>query len=94
MSVEVLRLAFVYFIASSSLGKHVSLKCLFNDAQRTEWWLADVVYLKLQKPQMNMLLQGLSRAFLSCVDRVSFGLVDVLKLFLLNVHPPATAYAT
>ena len=34
MSVEVLGLAFIYFIAYSPSAKCASLNCLFNDAQR------------------------------------------------------------
>ena len=37
MSVEVLGLAFIYFIAQSPSAKRASLNCLFNDAQRIEW---------------------------------------------------------
>ena len=37
MSVELLGIAFVYFIAHSPPAKRVSLNCLFNDAQRIEW---------------------------------------------------------
>ena len=62
MSVEVLGLAFIYFIARSPSAKPVSLSCLFNDTQRIEWWLADI-YLELQKPRMNVLFQYLSHAF-------------------------------
>ena len=50
MSVEVLGLTFIYFIAHSLSAKHASLNCLFNDAQRIEWWLGNVVCLELQKP--------------------------------------------
>ena len=50
MSVEVLGLAFIYFIAHSPSAKRASLNCLFNGAQRIEWWPADVVCLELQKP--------------------------------------------
>ena len=56
MSVEVLGLAFIYFSAHSPSAKHASLNCLFNNAQRIEWWPADVVCLELQKPQTNVLL--------------------------------------
>ena len=42
MSVEVLGLAFIYFIAHSPSAKGASLSCLFNDAQRIEWWPSDV----------------------------------------------------
>ena len=55
MSVEVLGLAFIWFIAHSPSAKRLSLNCLFNDAQRIEWWPADIVCLKLQKPQTNVL---------------------------------------
>ena len=48
MSVEVLGLAFIYFIAHSPSAKRRSLNCLFNDAQRIEWWPADVLCLELQ----------------------------------------------
>ena len=64
MSVEVLGLAFIYFIAHSPSAKHASLNCQFNDAQRIEWWLADFVCLELQKPRTNMLFQCLSHVFL------------------------------
>ena len=48
MSVEVLGLVFIYFIAHLPSAKHASLNCLFNDAQRIEWLPADVVCLELQ----------------------------------------------
>ena len=48
MSVEVLGLAFIYFIAHSPSTKRASLNCLFGDAQRIEWWPADVICLELQ----------------------------------------------
>ena len=64
MSVEVLGLAFTCFIAHSPSAKRASLDCLFNDAQRIKWWLADVVCLELQKPRMNVLFQCLSCVFL------------------------------
>ena len=79
---EVLGLAFIYFITLSPSAKHGSLNCLFSDAQRIEWWLADVVFLELQKSRTNMLFQCLSRAFFKHVDPVSFGLVDASKLHL------------
>ena len=44
MSEEVLGLAFIYFIAHSSSAKSASSNCLFNDAQRIEWWPAEVVW--------------------------------------------------
>ena len=50
MSVEVLGLAFIYFIAHSPSAKLASLNCLFSDTQRIECWPADVVCLELQKP--------------------------------------------
>ena len=64
MSVEVLGLAFIHFTTHLPSAKCASLNCLFNDAQRIEWWPADVVCLELQKPRMNMLFLCLSRAFL------------------------------
>ena len=64
MSVEVLGLAFIYFIAYLPSAKSASLNCLFNGAQRIKWWPADVVCPELQKLQMHMLFQCLSRAFL------------------------------
>ena len=48
MSVEVLGLAFIYFIAHSPSTKLASFNCLFDDTQRIEWWPADVVCLELQ----------------------------------------------
>ena len=57
MSVEVLGLAF-------STSKHGGLNCLFNDAQRIEWWPADIVCLELKKQRTNVLFQCLSHAFL------------------------------
>ena len=70
MSVAVLGLAFIYFIAHSLSAKRASLNCLFIDAQRIEWWLADVICLELQKTANKR------------VNQVSFGLVDALKLHL------------
>ena len=64
MSVEVLGLAFIYFITHLASAKHVSFNCLFNDAHRIEWWLADVICLELQKLRTNMLFQCLSDVFL------------------------------
>ena len=43
MSVEVLGLAFINFIAHLPSAKCASLNCLFNDVQRIKWWPADVV---------------------------------------------------
>ena len=48
MSVEVVGLAFIYFILHLPSAKHVSLNCLFNYAQRIERWPANVVCLELQ----------------------------------------------
>ena len=48
MSVKILVLAFIYFIAHLPSAKRASLNCLFNDAQRIKWWPADVVCLELQ----------------------------------------------
>ena len=59
-----LGLAFIHFIAHSPSANRASLNCLFNDGQRIERWLADVVCLELQKPRTNVLFQCLSRAFL------------------------------
>ena len=64
ISMEVLGLAFIYFIAHSPSAKRASLNCPFNDTQRIKWWPADVVCLELQKPRTNVLFQCLSRAFL------------------------------
>ena len=64
MSVEVLGLTFIYFIAHSPSAKRATLNCLFNVDQRMEWLPADVVCQELQKPQTNVLFQCLSRAFL------------------------------
>ena len=57
MSVEVLGLAFIYFTAHLPSAKRASLNCLFNDAQRIEWWPTDIVCLELQKPRTNMVFQ-------------------------------------
>ena len=54
MSVEVLGLAFIYFIGHSPSANRASLNCLFNNAQRIEWWPADIVCLELQKPRTNV----------------------------------------
>ena len=48
MYVEVLGLAFIYFIDLSPSAKCASFNCLFNDAQRMEWWPENVVCLELQ----------------------------------------------
>ena len=48
MSDEVLGLAYTYLIAHSPSAKCASLNCLFNGAQRIEWWPTDVVCLELQ----------------------------------------------
>ena len=44
MSVEVVGLVFIYFVAHSPSAKRACLNCLLNDAQR----LADVACLELQ----------------------------------------------
>ena len=69
MSVEVLGLAFIYFIAHSPSVMYASLNCLFNDAQRIKWWLADVVCKELQKPRMNVLFQCVR--FCRCAETAS-----------------------
>ena len=63
MSVEVLGLACIYFIAHLLSAKRAGLNCLFNDAQRIKRWPADVC-LELLKPRTNVLFQCFSHAFL------------------------------
>ena len=66
MSLEVLGLAFIYFIAHSPSTKRASLNCLFNDAQIIEWWLADIVCLELQNVNERAFSVFVSCVFVVC----------------------------
>ena len=70
MSVEVLGLAFIYFSAHSPSAKRASLNCLFNDAQRIEWWMADVVCLELQNANKHAFSVSVSCVFVVCRSSV------------------------
>ena len=54
MTVEVLGLAFINCIAHLLSAKRASLNCLVNDAQRIEWWPADVCMLGITKTANNV----------------------------------------
>ena len=70
MSVEVLGLAFIYFITHSPSAKHVSLNCPFNDAQRIEWWPAYVVCLEFQNANKRAFSVSVSCVFVVCRSSV------------------------
>ena len=70
MSFEVLGLAFIYFIAHSPSTKCASLNCLFNDAQRIDWWLADIVCLELQNANEHAFPVYVSFVFVVCRSSV------------------------
>ena len=68
-SLEVLGLAFVYFIAHLSSAKRASSIFLFNDAQGIEWWPADV-YLELQTSNERAFSVSVSCVFVVCRSSV------------------------
>ena len=72
MYVEVLGLAFIYFIAHSPSAKRASLNCLFHDAQRIEWWPADAVCLSgiTKTANKRAFLVFVSCVFVVCRSRV------------------------
>ena len=70
MSVEVLGLAFIYFIAHSPSAKRASLNCLFNDVQKIEGWPVDVVCLELQNANKLAFSVSVSCVFVVCRSSV------------------------
>ena len=65
------RTSFYLFYRSLALSaKHASLNCLFNDAQRIQWWPADFVYLELQKPNKHAFSVSVSCVFVVCQSSV------------------------